>query len=236
MHVYVLKYIRTYTCLLLVEDVDAGKKTKFRGVTMVTKELYESEEEYVYCLGLLVNHYLKELDHSPHRPDFIVERKGEVFGNTEEVYAVHKKLLEQLRQAKGTEQICRCFLQMVCVCACVRTCVRTCVRACVCVAILTSSCLHLQEMQFRVYINYLKIVSHGWKTLTLFGGTFFDDVKRSKHLDFPMIECYNRTFHRLEQYCRMFKVTYSNGHVQLMCMIFYFIVSCVCNVRMCTCV
>ena len=128
MHVYVLKYIRTYTCLLLVEDVDAGKKTKFRGVTMVTKELYESEEEYVYCLGLLVNHYLKELDHSPHRPDFIVERKGEVFGNTEEVYAVHKKLLEQLRQAKGTEQICRCFLQMVCVC--VRAYVCACVRVC----------------------------------------------------------------------------------------------------------
>ena len=93
-----------------------GKKAHLRSVAMVTKELCESEEEYVYCLSLLVDHYLGELATSPHRPDFIVKRKAEVFGNAEEVYAVHKKLLKQLRDAKGTEQICRCFLQLVRMC------------------------------------------------------------------------------------------------------------------------
>ena len=66
-----------------------------------------------------------------------------------------------------------------------------------------------------MYIKYLKVVSQGWKTLTLFGGSFFDDVKRSKRLGFPMIECYNRTFQRLEQYCRMFKVTHAHLHIAL---------------------
>ena len=110
-----------YIHLFVAEDVDAGKKAQLRSVATVTKELCESEEEYVYCLSLLVEHYLAELACSPHRPDFIVERKDEVFGNIEEVYAVHKKLLDLLRKAKGTEQICRSFLQLVCVC--VRACV-----------------------------------------------------------------------------------------------------------------
>ena len=68
-------------------------------------------------------------------------------------------------------------------------------------------------MEFRVYINYLKVISSGYKALTLFGGTFFDDVKRSERLGYPMIECYNRTFQRLDQYCRMLQVTHYSDSV-----------------------
>ena len=92
--------------------------------------------------------------------------------------------------------------------------------------------LRTQEMEFRVYIKYLKIISRGWKTLTMFGGTFFDDVKRSKRLGYPMTECYNRTFQRLDQYCRMLQVNSAaivcvGGSFNSICPVYIYLMSIV---------
>ena len=61
-------------------------------------------------------------------------------------------------------------------------------------------------MEFQAYAEYLKTVSTGWKALAAFGGSFFEDVKRQRRLGYSLVDCYNRTFVRLKQYCDLFKV------------------------------
>ena len=97
----------------VVEEVDAGKRAPLRSVAMVKKDILSSEETYVYCLSLIVDGYLAELEGNPHKPDFIIERKANIFGNVSEVYNLHKKLLDVLRKETGTEEMCKGFLQLV---------------------------------------------------------------------------------------------------------------------------
>ena len=135
--------------------MDAGRRVQLRSIAMVKKDLLTSEEEYVYCVGLIVDGYLAELEGNPHKPDFIVERRASIFGNIGDVYDLHKKLLDGVRKNTTTDSLCEGFLQLVCVyfvccvlcvcvccvcvcvcvvcmCVCVCVCVRVCVRVCVC--------------------------------------------------------------------------------------------------------
>ena len=91
--------------------MDAAKQV--RSVATVKKDLLRSEKEYVYMLSILVDQYLCQLGESSHRPDFILDRRRAIFGNVEEVYQLHKKILKLLEQAKSTDDMCGVFLKMV---------------------------------------------------------------------------------------------------------------------------
>jgi hypothetical protein len=169
-----------FVLLVSVEEVDAGRRVQLRSIAMVKKDLLTSEEEYVYCVGLIVDGYLAELEGNPHKPDFIVERRASIFGNIGDVYDLHKKLLDGVRKNTTTDSLCEGFLQL--------------------------------DSSFQVYVEYLKTISSGWKALAAFGGSFFEDVKREKRLGYPLLECYNRTFLRLKQYCDLFKELLAGTH------------------------
>ena len=91
--------------------MDAAKQVT--SVATVKKDLLRSEKEYVYMLSILVDQYLCQLGESFHRPDFILDRRRAIFGNVEEVYQLHKKILKLLEQAKSTDDMCGVFLKMV---------------------------------------------------------------------------------------------------------------------------
>ena len=90
-----------------------GKKVVLRSITKITQEVKENEEVYTHCLQLIVDHYLKELRESKHRPDFLVKSRDAIFGNIEDIYKLHTQLLDSLRKAQTTEEFCKAFIQLV---------------------------------------------------------------------------------------------------------------------------
>jgi triple functional domain protein len=61
------------------------------------------------------------------------------------------------------------------------------------------------ELEFRIYVNYLRTVSVGWQTLKRYGGNFFENVRKDFRLSYTIAECHDATFHRLQDYLRLFK-------------------------------